>query len=138
MDRQTRRQLAAFFIITFAFSWLIWLPGVFLPELPIPGMVLQALGALGPTIAALALTWRWQGRVGLKQILARSFGAGCRWRFLFGASLLHLALLAASRGLYGLFSSNLPTSEMLTSPLAIVPLFVMMLFIGGGLDEEIG
>jgi membrane protease YdiL (CAAX protease family) len=138
MTTQTRNDLTQFFIITFAFSWLIWLPGVLIPSFPIPGKVLEILGALGPAVAALYLTWRAEGKNGLKCIAASSFGAKCKWSFLLWASLMLLGLHAASRLIYGPFTANLPTSEMLASPVALVPLFIVMFLLGGGLDEEIG
>jgi membrane protease YdiL (CAAX protease family) len=138
MNTKTRKELTQFFIITFAFSWLIWLPGVVIPNFPISGKTLEILGGLGPAVAALILVGRAQGRAGLKRILANSFGAGCKWGFLAGASLMLLVLHAASRLIYGLFSTNLPESEMLASPAGLIPVFIIMFLLGGGLNEEIG
>jgi membrane protease YdiL (CAAX protease family) len=138
MNTKTRKELTQFFIITFAFSWLIWLPGVVIPNLSIPGKALEIIGALGPAVAALILVGRTQGKAGLKQMIANSFGAKCKWSFLVGASLLHIGLFATSRLIYSLFSTNLPKSDMLTSPLLLIPIFIVMFFLGGGLNEEIG
>jgi CAAX protease family protein len=138
MQTQTRKELAQFFIITFAFSWLIWLPGILIPNFPLPGKALEILGALGPAVAALYLTWRAKGGAGLKRIVASSFGSRCKWSFLLWSSLMLLGLHGASRLIYSLFASNLPTSEMLASPVSLMPLFIIMFLLGGGLDEEIG
>jgi len=138
MNTKIRKELTLFVIITFAFSWLIWLPGVLIPNFLIPGKALEILGALGPAIAALYLVGRAEGKAGLKRIVANSFGTKCNWSFLFWASLMLLGLHAASRLIYGLVSDNLPTSEMLASPAALVPLFIIMFLLGGGLNEEIG
>ena len=138
MNTKTRKELTQFFIIAFAFAWLIWLPGVVIPNFPIPGRALEVIGALGPAVAALILVGRSEGKAGLKRIAANSFGAGCNWRFLAGSSLILLVLHAASRLIYSLFSADLPESEMLTSSGMLIPLFLLMFFLGGGLDEEIG
>ena len=138
MNRVTRKQLVQYFIITFAFSWFFWLPGILIPNFPIPGKTLEILGALGPMLAALILTGRNEGRSGLKQVFASSFGARCNWKFLGAASLMLMALHYFARFIYGLFSDNLPQSEMLTSPINLIPLFILMFLLGGGLDEEIG
>lgn len=138
MNTKPRKELTSFFIIAFAFSWLIWLPGVLIPNFPIPGKVLEILGGIGPAVAALILVGRAEGKAGLKRIAANSFGKKCNWKFLILASLMLLGLHAASRVIYGLFSSNLPQSEMLSSPIALIPLFIIMFLFGGGLGEEIG
>lgn len=138
MQTQTRKELFQFFGITFAFSWLVWLPSIVIPNFPIPGKGLELIGALGPAVAALYLTWRTEGNAGLKRIIANAFGAKCTWSFLFWASMMLLGLHAAARVFYGFFTTNLPASEMLTSPIALIPLFIVMFLLGGGLDEEIG
>ena len=138
MNSKTRKELINFFVIAFAFAWLVWLPGVLIPNFPITGKVLEVIGALGPALAALILVGRSEGKAGLKRIAANSFGKKCNWKFLIWSSLLLLGIHAASRLLYGLFSSNLPESDMLASPLSILPLFIVMFLLGGGLNEEIG
>ena len=138
MNTKTRKELTQFFIIAFAFAWLIWLPGVVIPNFPIPGRALEVIGALGPAVAALILVGRSEGKAGLKRIAANAFGAGCNWRFLAGSSLMLLVLHAASRLIYSLFSTDLPESEMLASPAGLIPVFIIMFLLGGGLNEEIG
>jgi membrane protease YdiL (CAAX protease family) len=138
MNTQTRKELTQFFIITFAFSWLVWLPGVLINDFPISGKALEILGALGPALAALILVGRTESKAGIKALFANAFGKNCNWKFLFGASLMLLGVHAAARFIYGLFSTNLPESEMLASPAALIPLFIIMFLLGGGLNEEIG
>jgi len=138
MNTKTRKELTQFFIITFAYSWLIWLPSLFVPNFPIQGQTLEIIGAVGPALAALVLVWRLEGKAGLKRIAANSFGKNCRWKFLLPASLILLGVHAASRWIYSLFSSSLPESELLASPLALIPVFIIMFLFAGGLGEEIG
>jgi membrane protease YdiL (CAAX protease family) len=138
MDIDVRKKLTQFFVIAFAFSWLIWLPGILLPTLPIPGKALEVLGALGPAVAALYLTYRAEGKIGLKRVIASSFGKRCKWSFTIWAGLMLLGVHAIVRLVYGQVTDNLPSSEMLSSPLDLVLLFIIMFFLGGGLNEEIG
>jgi CAAX protease family protein len=138
MNTKTRKGLTSFFIITFAFSWLIWLPGVVIPDFPVSGKVLEILGALGPAVAALILVARAEGKAGLKHIAANSFGKNCNWKFLLLSCLMLLGLHAVSRLIYGLFSTDLPKSEALSSPISLIPVFIIMFLFGGGLGEEIG
>ena len=89
-------------------------------------------------VAALILTLKYDGKPGIKQILASSFGAKCNWKFLGAASLTLLVVHYLSRLIYTQFSTNLPQSELLASPISILPIFIIMFLVGGGLDEEIG
>ena len=66
--QQLRRQLTAFFITTFAFSW-----GIFGSALAIdftqPPIVI--LGISGPTLSAILVTAMFNGTDGLKRFLSR-------------------------------------------------------------------
>jgi cytochrome b subunit of formate dehydrogenase len=66
----TNRNLYLFFIITFAFSWLLWLP-IFLSSLNIIQFsnifnVLNIIGSFGPIISAISLTLYNEGLLGAK------------------------------------------------------------------------
>jgi membrane protease YdiL (CAAX protease family) len=55
-----------FFVITFAFSWALWIPLVIIGrEIP----VLDIAGRFGPLFAALVLTAGYEGRAGLRKLL---------------------------------------------------------------------
>ena len=138
-----QQKLSQFLILTFAFSWLIWLPGVLTTFgiISVPsGLVklLELVGATGPAVAALYLTGRYTGKPGLKQMLISSINVKTHWRFWLGAVVMLLALHAAARWIYSLVEPNLPQSDLLQSPVAIVPIFIVMFLVGGGLGEEIG
>lgn len=138
MKTKTRKELIQYFAIAFAFSWLIWLPGILIPNFLIPGKALEVIGALGPAVAALVLVIRSAGKAGLKQTLANSFGKDCKWGFLALSCMMLLGVHALSRFIYSIFTTNLPESEMLSNPAALIPLFIIMFLFGGGLGEEIG
>lgn len=73
-------QTAAFFVLTFAFTWAFWIPSaVMFAGAADPGsliasplfVAMQTLGAAGPTIVALGLTSTLQGKEGLGALLRR-------------------------------------------------------------------
>ncbi len=142
MNTKTQNELRNFFILTFAFSWLIWLPGVLAArgviETAVSSTPLILLGGLGPAIAAIVLTARAEGRAGLKQLASSALNPKRAFPWLIGASVLLLVLHATSRFIYSMFSSNLPVSAQVSSPITVLPFFIIVSFLGGGLDEEIG
>jgi hypothetical protein len=68
-DTETRRQgsAVAFFLLTFALSWAVWVPMALL-KIDHP---LYKLGTFGPTVAGLLLTGVIQGRRGLRALWRR-------------------------------------------------------------------
>lgn len=95
---QRRRDLTAYFVLTFAFSWAIEIPlalserGLIAARIP---MALHYAASFGPMLAAVVITLARQGFAGLRGL----FGGLSRWRVgregaLF-ALLLSPALLAA-------------------------------------------
>jgi membrane protease YdiL (CAAX protease family) len=142
MNTKTRNELRNFFVITFAFSWLVWLPGVLagwgVIGTAVPSTPLILLGGLGPAVAASILTARAEGRAGLKRLAGSAFNPKRAFPWLLGASALLLILHAASRFIYSLVSTNLPVSEQVNSPAMALIFFIIVFFLGGGLDEEIG
>jgi uncharacterized protein len=64
------RQLLAYFGLAYLISWTIWSP-LYIPGLEglqvLPGPVMHALGAYGPAIAALVLTFASEGKAGLSR-----------------------------------------------------------------------
>src|SRR3712207_9226439 len=67
-----------YFFVAFAFTWALWWLAALearglISSLPVPA---QALGVLGPLVAAVILTAREGGRAGLRSLLGRVV----RWR----------------------------------------------------------
>jgi membrane protease YdiL (CAAX protease family) len=78
-----RYPLAAFYVLAYVISWLIWSPGVAaglgLLELDLSGSLLTALGALGPALAALIVSALTGGAQSVADLIRRTF----RWRVKF-------------------------------------------------------
>ncbi len=141
MNSYPRHQLRDFFILTFAFSWLVWLPGVLAGWGvigPIPSTPLILLGGLGPAFAAIVLTLRAEGGTGFTALMASSFDPRKGWVFWIAAFVLLVIVHAAARQIYAIVSDNLPVSAQVDSAVTVIVFFVIVFFIGGGLDEEIG
>ena len=131
------RNLLWFFVITFAWSWLLWLPGILSGydfEVPDFLLFIGMFAPFGPFVAAFALTGKNEGWQGIKALLKR--GISCRFekKWFIPIVLLTPAIAALaftiSRLIYG------DTTEPVT--LGILPTLIAMFFIGGPLNEEFG
>jgi membrane protease YdiL (CAAX protease family) len=131
-----------YFVIAFAFSWIVWLPGVLaargLFELPFPELVLAGIGAFGPFVSAFYLTRKNQGKEGIKTLIKRALNFRIPLKWLAAIFVIHLAVTAAARYLYIWRGGELPDSPVLGSPVAILVLFIVLFFVGGSVNEEFG
>lgn len=92
-----RAQVRWFFLLTFALTWGMQLPAVFAERGLLPGdprsyLPLAGLGLLGPLVAATGLTWRDEGRAGLRRLYAPLLRARVHLGW-YGAALLLPGLL---------------------------------------------
>ena len=75
MEEKKERNIVMFFIITFAFSWIIWTPfvltgfGVYEMTETLEGLLMPAiiLGAFGPLLSAMILLSKTGGKEAIKQ-----------------------------------------------------------------------
>jgi membrane protease YdiL (CAAX protease family) len=136
-----KNPVPAFFILTFAIAWSIWLPlGFLVPEKPL----LSLPGAWAPTISAILLIGISEGWSDVRKFLSKLL----HWRVevgwylvtLFGVALL--AYLAIAVGVYlgipapALSLPNGLSREMLPALLPLI--FIINIFAGGPLAEDIG
>lgn len=146
------RDVALYFAIAFGFAWAFWVPQALdaqgVVSLP-PGLrdALSGEGnpaAWGPLVAALVVTALRDGREGLRALLRRVVAVrfGWRWYLLILASfpvLLGLPLvLAALAG--EPIPASLASAQAGATPLPAFAAvaFVMIFFLGGPLQEELG
>jgi membrane protease YdiL (CAAX protease family) len=106
------RSVGAFFLLTFAFTWGLQLPGILalqdmLPGAPRAYLPFAMLGVFGPLVAATALAWRQGGAPAVKALYAPLL----QWRVHVGwyaAALLPAALLCLLLGLLNLAGRDGP------------------------------
>jgi membrane protease YdiL (CAAX protease family) len=154
-----RHPLITFFVLMFAISWGVWLPLAFtLEDSPRPSESnrwlpwLHVIGAFGPCFAALIVTSLVEGVEGLRRL----FGRLLLWRVSVGwyavALLLPAGISLLMTAIHMMFGGNAPDysnppiySMSLPAPLQphgawtiLVPIFVLQLFTGSSLGEELG
>ena len=135
---------AAFFMLTFALSWLIWIPlalshfGIGPVKIPEAiSSIIRLLGVLMPAVAAFWLTARTGGSEAVHSLWKRLALWRVGWRWWLAAVVGVPALLIASGLLYNWLWGNPPvTSEALVEPVALLVNVIFLVL--ATLGEEIG
>ena len=137
-----RTPLLHFFLITFAFTWLIWsapvLDAVSSFSLPGPNIAWIGIGAHGPLVAALVLAYRNGGWAAAKRLLRSGFDLRMRATWWLLLIVVPVALGGVAVWLSSSFHDYQPDLSLLEQPLLIVPLSFFMFFLGGSVQEEFG
>jgi len=136
-----------FFLLTFAYSWVIWIPsvldgiGIKLPfNVTGYSIVVVIIGAFAPLLAAITLVVREEGWRGIRVFLRQALDIHIKPVFLILALALPLLIhviahyLALAFGLdvaKTLFPTEVPVSPIILA----IPYFFLMLVIGGGQEE---
>lgn len=132
--------VATFLILTFLWTWLWWIPlaislkGEMTTNIPLTlSMVL--IGAFGPTLSAIFVTWAQGGVNGVMALLKRIFYWGVSWWgylvLLVLPPLLWFLTMVAAR----LFIS---INTQITAPWLLFPLSLLSSLLGGPIAEEVG
>jgi len=134
--------LLFFFGVAFLFSWLVWLIGILASNgrlaLPLPNPALVLIGAHGPLVAALSLSYREGGWTAVKALLRAGFAV--RIKPVWWASILLLPVLLCGLAVW----ANVARSDfqldrtLLDQPWMIVPTFLLAFFLLGSFQEEFG
>ena len=123
MTRESPGWLIAFFVLTFAVTWILFITvAAAIPASTAAGYALVLLGAYAPGIVALALTARQSGRDGVRALLARILivNVAAKW-YVFAVSYIALVKLSAAvlhRFIAGAWPS-FGTDSLYLIPLAI-------------------
>ena len=137
----TNQGLRSFFAITFAWSWLFWMPAVLstagwfeLPE--VVAFVLGIIAVFGPSVAAFVLIYRHEGRSGVGRLWKRGWrwGGGKRW--LLPVLLLLPGITVLTVLLMALLGEPLQM-EHAVPPAMVVPVFILI-YLFNALPEEYG
>ena len=141
---ETGNKIWIFFALTFALTWIFWIPlalsGKDVMEGPL--MLALLLGGIGPFVAGILMVYRTQGREGRRDFWRRSINfkeIGARWYVV----ILLLFPVAYGLGILldMLLGGSSPGTEALTQiadqPASLIGMLLMLLVIGP-LAEEFG
>ena len=134
-----------FFVVTFAWSWIVWTPLVLagLGVLPLSEDVRAlltfpalALGAFGPAVGACFAVWTLEGRAALAAFLRRFLSLRFGWKAWLAMFVVLGAVNVVAWYLPELFGYARP--PMLLPTALVFPVWwLLMVFLGGG-QEEVG
>ena len=144
---QNKRNPWKYFVLTFAYSWIIWIPsvldgiGIDLPfNVAGYATVAVVIGAFAPLLAAITLIGRVEGWAGIKAFFKRAIDFRVKPIYIFIALALPLVIhiishyFALAVGLD--VARTLFPDEISVSPVLLaIPYFFLMLVIGGGQEE---
>ena len=137
-----RHPLVPYFLIAFAFSWLLFLPGplMYYGVLNLNPSVLGVLGIaglLGPILSGFVMTATTEGRAGVGDLLRRIvlWRVGLRW-YAFALLGIPMVMVLGTIIMPGALASFDNSAQPFT--LAYLIAFVTMVLIGGPLFEEPG
>lgn len=146
-NHHNNRNPHLFFMLTFLFSWGIWLPsilvglGIDLPlDAPTYTSVTVIIGAFAPLFAAITLIVRQYGWKEGWNFIRQAFDLKVRPIYLIFALVIpiiihaivhYLAPLMGFEVANSLFPEGLPVSPIILS----IPYFFLMMLIGGGQEE---
>jgi membrane protease YdiL (CAAX protease family) len=136
-----------YFLLTFAYSWVIWIPsvldgiGIELPFI-VTGysIVVVIIGAFAPMMAAITLVFREEGWKGTRVFLGQALNFRIKPVYLVLALALPVLIHAIAHYLalaVGLdVAKTLIPTEIPVAPIVLaIPTFILMLVIGGGQEE---
>jgi membrane protease YdiL (CAAX protease family) len=136
-----------FFLLTFAYSWTIWIPsvldgiGIDLPfDVTGYSMVVVIIGAFAPMMAAITLVAREAGWKGVKAFFGQVLDFHFKPIYLLLALALPLLIhliahyLALALGL-DVAKTLFPTDISVAPIVLAIPYFILMIIIGGGQEE---
>src|SRR5215208_7210425 len=140
-----RHPLVSFFVMAYAFTWIVWSPWVLGQDgaglLPIKisqatsGYLNAAAILAGPTLAAFIMTATTEGREGVRRLLGRFvlWRVGLRW-YLFALLGVPLIMLIGTM----IYSGDLPNLGALGGPsylISYLATFALVVVLGGPLFE---
>ena len=140
MEKDHQRSLILFFIISFLFSWLLWLPTLLkanaFPDLPdivgLPGM----FAPFGPAVAAFWLTWRQSGKQGVKRLWSRAWKLNFNKWWLIPALLLGPLTALLVSALMELIGA--PIVWEYSQPISMLAVLILQVYFTQALPEEFG
>lgn len=128
-EKSETRNLWSFFIITFFFSWALWIPKDLVSnhiiELPSVFLIITSFAAFGPLIAALLLTFRNEGKKGMKNLIKRCGDTSFRKIWFIPIFLLLPAVMCRALIMSMISGESFPQLFWLSDPFMIIVYFFM-------------
>jgi membrane protease YdiL (CAAX protease family) len=126
----------AFLALTVGFSWTVWTLGIVVFDVVVPAVL---LGAWGPTVAAVVVTYARGGRRAIRALLARFDPRRTRAGWYVVAVLVPFLAAGLALGAFlatgGTHDVGLPRGL----PAVVLPVVLLVnVFVGGALAEEAG
>ena len=132
-EKNESKNLFLFFVITFLWSWLFWLPEIL-------WNVHLFFGSFGPLVSALILTYKNEGKTGVVSLFKRAFNFKFKKIWLIPTFLIFPFIMFVSYVLSSLIEGKgVDFSYFAQSNLfSLIFIFVYILFLGGPVAEEFG
>jgi membrane protease YdiL (CAAX protease family) len=132
------RKIIWFVSLSYAFAWLVWLPGILatakiIPDIPWPPLF--AIGACGPMIAAFWCLHREGGWLAVKNWLRAGFTRHFDWRWWLFIVLVPFIIPPLGLLLYRLVGGEVADLPISQQPWMVFPTILLMVTIGGGQEE---
>jgi membrane protease YdiL (CAAX protease family) len=131
--------LAAFFVLTFAFTWVLWGSAIVLHLSMTGGYLPFLIGASGPTVMAFVVSAITGGRQDVKTLWKRItyWRVGIVWYL--AALFIPALIVLGGLGLNMLFGGTPPDLKLLSAQWYLIPIaLVVGMLSGGPLEEEFG
>ena len=145
----SNKKIMLFFVFAFLWSWIIWTPfvlpyfGIYEMTETLEGLLMLAimLGAFGPLVSALILTFKEGGKQGVKVYFKRVLNFKVNWKFYilaffvsFGVTMLaHYVTIGFSIG--DLPNNLFPDELDIPVYILVIPYTIMIMLVGGGQEE---
>jgi len=146
-NQKTTKNPYVFFLLTFAYSWLLWLPsilsgwGIEIPfNITVYTSIVVPIGAFAPLLAAITLIFREGRWPGVKVFFRKAFDFRVKPLYYILAFLLPIVIHAIAHYLAQVMglkvADTLMPADLPVQPIVIaIPYFFLMLLIGGGQEE---
>ncbi len=133
------RNIVLFLLITFAWTWLFWLPSVLSPTGHSDPLffVLFIIGGYGPSVSAFLLTFINERKNGVKVLWKRFWNVKIEIKWLLITLLLFPALFVVSSVVIILLQGTPPILLWLSQPWVVIS-YILTAFFAGGFSEEFG
>ncbi len=144
---QIHRKPVIFFLLTFAYSWILWMPSIlaglgveFAFDIATYTAVVVPIGAFAPLLAAITLIARQHGWKEVWQFIRQAFDFRAKPVYFVLALLVPIIIHAIAHYLAPLLglevANTLLPEDLPVSPVVLaIPYFLAMLLIGGGQEE---